>query len=320
MAAAPASGPFFHRVALASPSSAADPHAGMRFCFFHAPAAGSAPRGCVLAVHAFAEEMNKTRAAAADGARALAAAGYAVLQIDLAGCGDSAGDFEDATWSGWLADLTEAWAWLHARCPGPRWVWGTRLGVLLADQFTGTCVPHADGLLLWQPVVNGAQHLGQFLRLKTIGGMLRAGGPAAEAAATVAVARVAQASPRADLAAGRTVEVAGYALTPGLADAIEAARLGAHASGVPPRVRWLEVVSPPAATSEATNPAPATAMTTAMSTAPAISPVAAKIVERWRAAGSDVDVVQVVGPAFWQTQEVERCRPLVDATVEALAA
>ncbi|MBK8384562.1 MAG: hypothetical protein IPL11_02315 [Candidatus Accumulibacter sp.] len=33
-------------------------------------------------------------------ARALATAGYAVLQIDLMGCGDSSGDFGDATWGG----------------------------------------------------------------------------------------------------------------------------------------------------------------------------------------------------------------------------
>ena len=123
MIAAPATGPFFHRAT----DRSADPE---RFCFFHAPL-GATMRGSVLAVHAFAEEMNKTRAAAADGARALAAAGFAVLQIDLTGCGDSAGDFEDATWAGWMADLAEAWAWLGERSAGSRWLWGTRLGALL---------------------------------------------------------------------------------------------------------------------------------------------------------------------------------------------
>ncbi len=253
----------------------------------------------MLAVHAFAEELNKTRAAVADGARALARAGYAVLQIDLAGCGDSAGDFADATWAGWLADLDAAWRWLAPRAAGPRWLWGTRLGALLADRFAQHCSPDADGLLLWQPVVSGAQHLGQFLRLKTVGGLLR--GAAAPDAPSTPVAQVAQPSPRADLASGRTIEVAGYRLTPSLADAIEAARLGpldGQAGRVPLRVRWLEVSSQPA---------------------PTLTPVATRVVERWRAAGSDVTVATVAGPAFWQTQEIERCPALVDATVAAIA-
>ena len=285
----PATGPFFQR--------AAGPGAGERFCFFHAPvvASGERPRGSVLAVHAFAEEMNKTRAAAADGARALAAAGFAVLQIDLQGCGDSAGDFADATWDGWLADLEGAWRWLARHGDGPRWIWGTRLGALLADQLAHRCEPPADGLLLWQPVVNGAQHLGQFLRLKTVNNLLR------DASGTTPVPAPSK-PPRDDLAAGQAVEVAGYRLTPALADAIEAARLGAVAAATPAaprRVHWFEVSSQPDA---------------------AQTPVAAKVAERWRAAGRDVVVVHVVGNAFWQTQEIERCDALVAATVDALQA
>lgn len=275
------SGPFFERD---------------RFRYFHAPS--GAARGSVLAVHAFAEEMNKTRATAADGARALAAAGFAVLQIDLAGCGDSAGDFEDATWAGWLDDLADGWAWLTARAEGPRWLWGTRLGALLADEFVARATPPVDGLLLWQPVVNGAQHLGQFLRLKTVNSLMRADAQAKEAPAR-AVASVAAPSPRADLAAGRAIEVAGYRLTPTLADAIESARLGSREADVPPLVRWFDVSSQPT---------------------PTLTPVAGKVIERWQVRGSDVAWASVAGPAFWQTQEVERCDALVSATVSALAA
>ena len=293
----PSGGPFFHRT-----------REGDRFCYFHPPY-GSVDgddarpvRGSILAVHAFAEEMNKTRAAVADGARALADAGYAVLQIDLAGCGDSAGDFEDATWSRWLADLGDAWQWLVRNASGPRWLWGTRLGALLADDFAGVCSPPVDGLLLWQPVVNGAQHFGQFLRLKTVNGLLRDASHAA--GPDGAVARVAQPSPRAELASGASIEVAGYRLTPSLADAMENARLGAREGDadhddarVPARVRWFEVSSQASA---------------------AVSPVAARVADRWRHSGSDVMVRTVVGNAFWQTLEVERCDALVHATVDAL--
>ena len=305
MIAAPATGPFFHRVA----SRNAD---GERFCFFHAPVAGPV-RGSVLAVHAFAEEITKTRAAAADGARTLAAAGFAVLQIDLTGCGDSAGDFEDATWAAWMADLTEGWAWLieHAgNSRGRRWLWGTRLGGLLAEQFASQCEPRADGLLLWQPVLSGAQHLNQFLRLKTVGGLLRNAGGVQEVSRAGAVAggttppltthvmSAASSSPRAELAAGITVEIAGYRLNPSLADAIENAQLGKR-EAAPSRVCWFEVSSQPSAS---------------------LSPIATRVAERWRAAGSDVAVSTIVGNAFWQTQEIERCDALVDASVAALCA
>jgi exosortase A-associated hydrolase 2 len=290
-----ATGPFYLPIDDDEASATAAP--GQRFCIFHAPPDDVTRRGCVLAVHAFAEEMNKTRSASADGARALAAAGFAVLQIDLAGCGDSSGEFEDATWDRWLADLAVAWKWLALYATGPRWLWGVRLGALLADQFAVSCQPRADGLLLWQPIVNGAQHLGQFLRLKTVGTILRE--PVDPS--TTPVARVAQPSPRADLASGLAIEVAGYRLTPTLADAIEAARLGAATAGdgrVPKQVRWFEVSS---------------------QGSPTLTPIAARVVERWRTAGSDVSVSIVNGSAFWQTQEVERCDALVEATVASLS-
>lgn len=258
---------------------------GRRFCLYHAPDTDTRPRGGVLAVHAFAEEMNKTRRAVADAARSLAAHGFAVLQIDLAGCGDSDGDFGNATWDGWLADLDAAWLWLVERSAAPRWLWGTRCGALLAESFAGHCDPQPDGLLFWQPVINGAQHLAQFLRLKTVNALLRDELGARGAA-----------SPRAELAAGNSMEIAGYRLNPQLADALERARAGQrlHASS---RVRWLEVSS---------------------QTPPSASPAATRVVEGWAASGADARLQAVSGAAFWQTQEVERCDALVAATVAAL--
>ena len=287
--ALPPSGPFFLRVG-------GDSAAQSRLCFFDAPFSrgGSKARGCVLAVHAFAEEMNKTRAMSAEAARAFAAEGLAVLRIDLTGCGDSDGDFEDATWSRWMADLADAWAWLDRRCGGPRWLWGTRLGALVAEDFAARAEPRADGLLLWQPVVNGAQHLNQFLRLKTVGTMLRTSG-AGDATPSL-TPNLEGPSPRADLAAGRAVEIAGYRLNAELAEAMEKAQLGTRPA-TPPRVRWFDVSSQAGA---------------------ALSPIAARVIDRWRSVGSDIRHETVSGPAFWQTQEVERCEALVAASVEAL--
>ena len=86
---------------------------GPRFCMFHAPV--GACRGALVYVHPFAEEMNRSRRMAALGARALAAQGIGVLLLDLHGCGDSADDFGDATWDGWLRDIAAARAWLEQR-------------------------------------------------------------------------------------------------------------------------------------------------------------------------------------------------------------
>ena len=270
-------GPFFLRVSGTE-----------RFCYFHAPRGPI--RGSVLAVHAFAEELNKSRAVVADGARALADAGFAVLLIDLVGCGDSAGDFADASWDAWLADLAAGWQWLAEHTNGERWLWGTRFGALLANRFAEQASPAVDGLLLWQPVANGTQHLTQFLRLKTMGGLIRD--------ASAPVASNVETSPRATLAAGEPVEVAGYRLTPALADAMDAALLG-PASATPQRVHWFEVVS-----REGAN----------------MSAVAARAVEAWSAMGRVATATVVTGPPFWQTAEIERCPALVGATVEALAA
>ena len=71
---------------------------GQRFCLYHPAvnAQGVAPLGHVVYVHPFGEEMNKSRRMATLQARALAQAGFSVLQVDLLGCGDSSGDFGDA--------------------------------------------------------------------------------------------------------------------------------------------------------------------------------------------------------------------------------
>src|SRR5690606_27532247 len=82
---------------------------GKRFALLTSPAA-SAPIGGLLFLHPFAEEMNKSRRMVALAARAFASAGWAVLQVDLAGCGDSEGDFADADWQTWLDDVSHAWS------------------------------------------------------------------------------------------------------------------------------------------------------------------------------------------------------------------
>jgi len=253
---------------------------GRRFCILHSP--DGTPRRSVVYVHPFAEEMNKARRMAALQARRLAARGVAVLQIDLHGCGDSSGDFGEARWESWKRDVEAAIGLLSARFPAPVTLWGLRLGAALAAEIVH---PRVDRLLLWQPVPNGSQFLSQFLRLRLASEMLASG------AATTAMRELTQ-----TLAAGRSLEIAGYDLHPDLARAIERVKLESIVPSAK-RVDWLEVVA------EGMSPRPA----------------AGRVRDAWRARGIEANLGVATGEPFWTTVEIAECSELLELTDKALA-
>jgi exosortase A-associated hydrolase 2 len=226
--------------------------------------------------------MNKTRRMAALQARALASAGYEVLQIDLYGCGDSSGNFGDASWSDWVNDVLAACDWLRQRTETALWLWGLRAGCLIAAE-AARRNDEVSGLLFWQPVLSGKQHLQQFLRLKSIGEMLSGDG----AGTLVGL--------KAGWAQGEPVEIAGYTLAPGLAHGLESAELALPERFL--RVEWLEV----SATQNG-----------------GLSPAAAGRMEKWRTHGHAVRGKAVHGPSFWQTVEIAESPELLMATLAAL--
>jgi uncharacterized protein len=250
-----------------------------RLCLFHAPA--GTPRSKLLYLHPFAEEMNKSRRMAALACRALAEAGHAVLQIDLRGCGDSSADFGDASWADWQDDVRLGLAELDARVPDvPLWLWGLRAGALLAAADWGRPVNH----LFWQPMTNGKLALQQFLRLKL----------AAEMASGASKGLMEQL--KTELAAGRSVEIAGYRLGASLAAGLEAAKLSP--TGTPGRVEWLELSSREDAV---------------------LTPVSEQAIKSWQDAGWAVRSQLTQGPGFWATSEIELAPALIARTVEALS-
>ena len=258
-----------------------------RFAIHHPPHGGRA-RALVVYVHPFAEEMNKSRRMAALQARALAEAGLAVLQIDLLGCGDSAGDFGDASWPRWVADVVFACRWLQARHRNPEgatpelWLWGLRAGCLLAAEAAAQLDTPCK-LLFWQPAHSGKLLLQQFLRLKAAGELLGGHGKAAMEML------------RGEIAAGRKVEVAGYTLAAALCEDLEEAQLQPpiHAD----TCIWLE---------------------TSTVEGLALSPASDSRLGLWRTAGWLVQARAVNGPAFWQTTEIEDAPALLAATLAAL--
>lgn len=265
-----------------------------RFCLWHMPMdACDAPKALVVFVPPFAEEMNKSRRMAALQCQALVQAGCAVLQLDLLGCGDSGGNFADATWDAWVADVVRACSlaqqrfardWSTAPRP-PLWLWGVRAGCLLAT----AAAAHLARLevpvnfLFWQPSASGKPVLQQFLRLKVAASLGQ--GDAKGVAEQL----------RQEIANGRAVNIAGYELSAALATGLEAARLSPPARGT--RVLWLEVSARPEA---------------------ALLPVSQTAVQQWRDAGHQVSDAVVLGPSFWSTVEIEDAPALLQASTQML--
>lgn len=250
-----------------------------RFCLFHE--ARGEPRGALLHVHPFAEEMNLSRRMSALQARAFAEAGYAVLQIDLFGCGDSDGDFGDATWSTWIDDIVTAASWLQARAGLPPAFWGVRAGCLLAVDAART-IGQPARFLFWQAVVSGEAHWRQFLRIQLAGAVVTQTDDAAPDRSR-------------DPAEMRdAVEVAGYRVSAELLASLSAARLDLPPTRGP--VLCLELNAGGAD----------------------LTPALAQRVAGWRADGHTVRSAVLPGPTFWQSPDAVECPALVRTTTDLM--
>jgi uncharacterized protein len=241
--------------------------------------------GLVVCAQPFAEEMNKSRRMVALGSRALADMGFAVAQLDLSGCGDSTGDLCSAGWHDWVEDVCDALAFLEqVHGKAPVWLWGVRAGSLvLAEAARRIAVP--ANFLLWQAQSSGKVALQQFLRLD-LANQLQA-----------SAKKSAAPSLRERLAAGESIDVAGYELGPRLAVGLEGASLTPSPARAHSSVVWLEVGR----------------------TAPFEVQAASKhTINDWLASGAQVKVTAVAGAPFWQTLDIEVAPALLSATIDLL--
>jgi exosortase A-associated hydrolase 2 len=213
--------------------------------------------------------------------------------VDLLGCGDSSGDFGDATWDDWVIDIVEAAAWLRLRYEAPLWLWGLRAGCLLAVAAAAR-IQNPCHFLFWQPATAGKLVLQQFLRVKAAAHLADGGG------------RAILSELNAQLAAGNAVQVAGYCLAAPLASGLDAAMLaptallpgaGASEPQASRRVVWLEVSTQADAN---------------------LSPAAAAALARWVGAGFAVQSSVVQGPMFWQTTEIEDAPALLATSAKGM--
>lgn len=256
---------------------------GPLFCI-HVTPRQRAVRAQILYLHPFAEEMHKSRRMAALQSRRLAMAGYAVLQLDLTGCGDSWGDFGDARWERWIDDAMRAVQWLRENSGDvPLLLWGLRLGATLAVEVSSR-LSEAKGVMLWHPVTNGDLFLNQFLRIKLASEMLTEGR-----------AQTGTRQLRDQLKAGNPVEVGGYLLAAELAETIVALRLDTMTP--PSHAAWIDVVA---------------------DTQSPTAPASQKVMQTWIDRGCTLRVSRVKGQPFWITQEITECSALLDATLDTM--
>lgn len=255
----------------------------LRRTVVHVPSAGRqlfallsepemAPKGIVVHVPAFAEEMNKSRRMLTLATEGFVQDGWAVMQFDLSGCGDSSELLEGVDWDIWVEDLGNVLEWCRCRFPDLSIVlWALRGGALIVSDWlakSGQACP----LLLWQPVLSGKLQLTQFLRLKAANDML-----------SDADARNVMAELRARIEGGQSVDVAGYRLSARLAQGMSRAVFGVANEG-PGQIAVLEIGAPQSTT---------------------LSPVIQKAVATWSIGDRRVFAEKIVGAAFWSTQYIE---------------
>lgn len=256
------------------------------FAADYMPAVRRGDRGTVLYVPPFAEEMNRARRMAALQARALAAGGVGVLLLDLFGTGDSSGDFGEARLSSWLDDVVAAADWLERQERTVVCLWGLRLGALLAAAVAASRQDRFKRLLLWQPITDGRAMLTQFLRIRVAASMAEGG--AGEKTEDL----------RARLAAGQSIEIAGYELSGELTQAIDGLRMDGLPVAAGTRVDWLEVAA------KADDP---------------LAPASRRVVDGWRDRGVTVSTACVSGDPFWAVQETTLVPQLIAATTSVVA-
>lgn len=259
---------------------------GRIFVVHRVPRAENLRHGVVI-IPPFAEEMNQSRRMVTLLVEALAEAGYHAMVFDLFGTGDSAGEFAEASWSGWLEQLTCCVESLRRDYGIERYsLVALRAGALLAADYLNNLDSSAnrpERLLLWQPAIDGDLHLTQFLRLRVAADMLN-GKRDRELVSAM----------RQQLEAGETVEVAGYGLTPAVSGGLSSASLKKLTPDHLPVTCWIDLVAGDGQVSPAVN---------------------RTLVEALQNGGAKIDYTTVVGRPFWNSVETVENHKLVSMTV-----
>ena len=231
------------------------------------PAAGKA-RGTILYVTPFATEAGHSGRVFARLARLLSERNYRTIVVDHYGCGDSEGSFEDARWEIWREDLLSICRWLQAGGCERVILCGLRLGALLAAEVATLSPLPVEQLVLFQPALNGAASLSQFIRSHM----------QPEDLALEVAMKVPDTAQRLTLALDGPVNIDGYLLAPELIRAIDSLKLEPLGAGIHAPIHWLRILK-----DKDEQP----------------SAGSLRVIENWRARGLRVDTSDMYSWPFW---------------------
>lgn len=239
----------------------------------------------ILLCPPFAEELNKARRQITLQARRFCEAGYSVLVFDLYGTGDSEGRFADASIELWKANYNDILLWLRAQGYRDCILWALRFGALFVADLVATPSLPVSQVLLWQPELTGSQALRQFLRLQSTANILasKKGGGVTEL--------------EMQLKQGRSVEVAGYEISPALYQQSLQLNLGNAIVGNHGRIDWFHVLRPPQTrVPEGIN----------------------RIIKNWHDDGQLAELHVIDGVNFWSSADIVIMPELVESSLEVI--
>lgn len=250
------------------------------FCIYHYPL-GRTISHQILYVHPFGDEMNKSRRIVSLQCEAFAGKGVAVLILDLFGCGDSEGEFRDATWDIWIENIAHGYEWLKEKNGELISLWGLRMGCLLISDFLKSTALDIDQIIFWQPVISGKLLARQLKRQKMATGLFSSGE---------------QQDFESVLRQQGLVEVSGYEISETLYISIEKVELTSFPLKSCRSVIWKEL---------------------SLTDKRKMLPASQRIIDNWISRMSLLDVEVLQGKAFWNTVEIETNSELVESTLES---
>ena len=228
------------------------------------------------------EERKSAYRTIVEAADALCREGISVLRFDYRGCGDSGGSFADFALADWKQDINAALAFvrqsLNPRCLG---VLGLRAGAMLALR-AGAQHPDVQCAILWEPVINGRNHVRQELRKKLTKEMV-----------TFGQSRTTRDALLQSLENGEPIDFDGYSFSAGLYN--DLLQTDIEKSDLPPHLRTFVVSMTPSG-----RPSPQTS----------------KLVQHLSSGAQTGEIRGMALPPFWNLIGYVDATPLIAATTE----
>ena len=139
------------------------PHEARLFGALHRARSNRREAGVILC-YPMGQEYMRIHRTYVELARTLADSGRDTLRFDYYGCGDSGGEAAEGTLKRWADDICQAIQMLRAQTDVRKvYLVGARIGANLALN-AGARVEDLAGIVLWEPIVNGRDHLATLQR------------------------------------------------------------------------------------------------------------------------------------------------------------